>query len=94
MDADKPVIRIYHQHGETVTDAVFDMSLGDLGGILPSVGDCILNPGVRQGLNRNDPANREMWEVRKRVFNPRDMPDYIALVVQARPLHPEEEDFI
>ena len=36
---------------------------------MPSIGDMIVNPAVLQGLNRHDPANREVWNVVGRIFN-------------------------
>lgn len=93
MLQEKPYIRIYFENDGKAEDAGHDMTLDELGGILPTVGDCILAAGVLQGIDRYQPENREMWEVRKRVFNPRDLNDYIALVVKVRPLHPEEEEF-
>ncbi|HMM73937.1 MAG TPA: hypothetical protein PKC22_17220, partial [Rhodocyclaceae bacterium] len=55
-----------------------------------AVGDRILNPGVRQGLDRYSPANREIWTVVGRMFNPRDNEDYIALIVEERAPTPDE----
>lgn len=93
MKQDELVIRIYFENGGKVEDGSRDMGLDELGGVLPAVGDCILNSGVVQGLDRYRPENREMWEVRKRVFNPRDNSNYIALVVKARRLNADEEEF-
>lgn len=93
MSQDKPVIRIYFEKDGKVEDGVHDMTLDEFGGFLPAVGDCILAAGVLQGLDRYNPKNREIWEVRKRVFNPRDLNHYIALVVEARPPRAEEEEF-
>lgn len=58
------------------------------------MGDLILAPWVGEDVDRGKPQNREMWEIRKRVFNARDMKDYITLVVRERPLTPEEAEFV
>jgi hypothetical protein len=60
------------------------MDLQDFAGFLPAVGDTILNPGVIAGRDRDDPSNRDVWIVVDRVFNPRDQPNYVVLVVEER----------
>lgn len=88
-------IRIHFRSAdETIEDGLLDFGLSDFGGILPAVGDRILNPGVLQGRDRYDPLNREIWTVIGRVFNPRDEAEYIALVVDMRPPRPDEYCFI
>jgi hypothetical protein len=78
-------IRIYFRHSDgRVEDGSQDFGLRDFAGVLPAIGDTILNPGVLQGLDRNQPANREVWKVVDRVFNPRDLANYVVLVVEER----------
>jgi hypothetical protein len=78
-------IRIYFRDAAGHTeDGKLDMSLKDFGGVVPSLGDTILNPGVPTSLDRQDPTSRDVWTVVERVFNPRDQQDYIALVVTYR----------
>jgi hypothetical protein len=78
-------IRIHHQSSEGEwRDGEQDYSLKDFAGFLPDVGDMILEPGVLDGLDRNDPKNRRLLTVVQRVFNPRDMSDYVVLVVESR----------
>ena len=79
-------VRIYYRDASGYTeDAQLDMSLDDFGGVMPAIGDTILNPGVAAGLDRSQPENREVWKVVERVFNPRDNKDYVTLVVEYRP---------
>jgi len=88
-------IRIYHLNADgTTEDAGIDYTLAELGGMVPSVGDVILDPGVPQGLDRYKPENREIMVVRKRVFNPRDLQNYIALIVEVRQPAADELDMI
>jgi len=78
-------IRICKRDGDNVEDARQDFGIDDFGGTVPVIGDAILSPGVRQGLDRGKPENRRVWEVVGRVFNPHDNKDYIVLVVDERP---------
>ena len=81
-----PTIRIYFRDDiGWIEDGELDMELEDFGGFLPNVGDTILKPFVIAGLDRHVPENREVWTVVQRVFNPRDLKDYVALVVEYRP---------
>jgi hypothetical protein len=75
-------IRLYSQteSGEWV-DWQEEYDLSDFAGFLPGVGDMFLAPGVLQGLDRCDPKNRRLLTVVQRVFNPRDLSNYVALVV-------------
>ena len=59
-----------------------DYDLEAFAGFLPNVGDVILKPGVPQGLDRHDPQNRRLLTVVKRIFNPRDLQNYVVLVVE------------
>jgi hypothetical protein len=88
-------IRIHfrRQNGK-VEDNQEEFALSYFHGILPSPGDRILDPGVLQGLDRRDPENRNIWTVVGRVFNPRDLRDYVALIVEERKLTLEEEPFL
>ena len=52
--------------------------LEDFGGVLPGVGDLIVDPGVVEGRDRREPSNRQIMEVEKRYFQPRtDMNEFI-----------------
>lgn len=77
-------IRICIRSGGMIEDAKQDYGPEDFGGIVPNIGDAILAPGVTQGLNRHEPANRKVWEVVGRVFNPHDNANYVVLVVDQR----------
>lgn len=78
-------IRIYYRHENgKVEDGQQDYSLSDFANVLPAIGDTILDPGVLVGLDRRLPENRDVWKVVDRVFNPRDLADYVVLVVEER----------
>lgn len=70
-----------------------EYDLEALGGGVPAVGDLIVDPGVVQGKDRNDPADRDICQVVARYFHPRttDSGDvFIALLVTARQGRREE----
>lgn len=78
-------IRLHFQReGGAIEDAEHDFRLAEFAGILPSIGDQILYPGVRSGLARDELGNRRLLTVVGRVFNPRDLKDYVALIVEER----------
>lgn len=88
-------IRIYFRHADgTLEDIQQEFGVESFAGVIPAIGDMIVDPGVRQGLNRHEPTNRRVWDVVGRVFNPRDMVDYIALVVEERVPNPHEYSVI
>ena len=78
-------IRIYFREPDgKLEDSQQEFGIESFAGVIPAIGDMIVDPGVLQGLNRHDPKNRRVWDVVGRVFNPRDMADYVALVVEER----------
>ena len=77
-----------------IVDAVHDLTLADFAGFLPNVGDWILEPGVPTGLDRQDPKNRNIWVVVQRMFNPRDMENGVALIVEDQKPTPNEYDLL
>lgn len=90
-----PNFRIYERDSDgQIEDRQHDMSLDDFGGQCPLVGDLIVEAGVPSHLDRSDPANRKIWTVVARVFNPRDLPDYIALIVEERAPTATEAAFV
>lgn len=88
-------VRIYYtsDDGEW-QDGQIDYPLSSFAGVLPAVGDLILEPGVLHGKDRHDPDNREMLEVKKRVFGARDFPNIVALLVEKRKVDLLEQDLI
>jgi len=79
-------IRIYIRDDQgRAHDNSEDFGLEDFAGHLPAIGDTILDPGVLGGLDRSIAENRRIWTVRERIFNPRDLKDYVVLVVEERP---------
>lgn len=88
-------IRIYTRDVDgTLVDYEQDFGVETFAGQIPAIGDMIVNPGVSQGLDRHDPSNRELWIVVGRVFNPRDLNDYVALIVEERAPHPGENGVV
>ena len=78
-------IRFHYRNGDDVwQDGGQDYSLDEFAGVLPSIGDMILEPGVPQGRDRQDRKNRRLLTVVHRVFNARDLPNYVALIVDAQ----------
>jgi hypothetical protein len=78
-------VRIYYREPDgRLVDGEQDFDLSSFAGILPSIGDWIIEPGVPQGSDRREPSNRIIWTVVGRVFNPRDLEDYVALIVEER----------
>lgn len=75
---------LFHRADGTIEDAQQDYSLADFAGVLPTIGDQILDPGVVSGRKRDDLINRRVWTVVGRVFNPRDNANYVALIVDER----------
>lgn len=88
-------IRIYFRNADgALEDSQQEFGVESFAGVIPAIGDMIVDPGVLQGLNRHELANRRVWDVVGRVFNPRDMDDYIALVVEERVPNPHEYSVI
>lgn len=99
------VIRILQRDANgNIEDAGQDFSPSDFAGMVPSIGDHILNPGVSGGQRRDDgalifprgdvPTNRALWLVVDRFFNPKDLKSYVGLVVEERTLTPEEYSLV
>lgn len=65
-------------------DTQEELGLEHVGGVVPQAGDEILDSGVLSGLDRYDITNRRIWTVVRRLFNPADNPDYVALIVTRR----------
>lgn len=83
-------IRVYFREADgMLVDSQQEFDIESFAGLVPGVGDMIVKPGVPQGLDRHEPSNREIWDVVGRVFNPRDMNDYVALIVEERVPNPQ-----
>lgn len=88
-------IRIYFREADgTLVHNQQEFGVETFAGQVSAIGDMIVNPGVPQGLDRHDPSNREVWDVVGRVFNPRDMNDYVALIVEERAPEPREHNVV
>lgn len=78
-------VRIYVRSEDgSVADDEETFGLETFAGVLPSIGDTILDPGVFAHLDRTLPESRTVWKVVDRVFNPRDLANYVVLVVEER----------
>jgi hypothetical protein len=76
-------IRLHYRRNKgQVEDAQHEFSLADFAGVLPAIGDTILHPGVVSGLPRDHLNSRRLLTVVGRVFNPKDLSDYVALIVE------------
>ena len=81
------LIRLYVEEDGQLIDMKHEFELPDLAGTVPAVGDFIVDPGVVQGQDRNNPANRTIYEVISRYFLPHAHGDglaYVAVVVNSR----------
>lgn len=78
-------IRILFRSFEgSIEDGQLEFDTGAFAGMVPAIGDTILDPGVPSGMDRNTPRNREVWAVVGRVFNPKDFENSVALIVERR----------
>jgi hypothetical protein len=85
------IVRLHYKMADgTIMDAANEYELSDFAGVLPSVGDQMLDPGVRAAKDRARPKNRELLTIVSRVFNPRDNKNYVALICESRPLSAAE----
>jgi hypothetical protein len=60
----------------------------------PTSATGFLSPEFPQGLDRREPKNRNIWVVVQRMFNPRDMENGVALIVEDRVPTPAEYDLL
>lgn len=82
QDPSEVIVRLYQQDAAgDWHDYQRDYGLEDFAGIVPSIGDKFLEPGVLQGLDRYQAVNRRLYTVVERFFNPRDLTNYVVLVV-------------
>jgi hypothetical protein len=83
-------IRLFIVSGDALDPQPEDYTPAELGGIVPGVGDVIVDPGVAQGLAR-DPGNRTVFEVQRRYIQPDNSHGArICLVVLERRGRPDE----
>lgn len=80
--------RLYErdEHG-ILEDLKFEFELPELG-VVPVVGDLILDQGVPVGMSRYDPESRTLYEVKERYFLPGQGTSsdivWVVLVVETR----------
>ncbi|HEV7229392.1 hypothetical protein [Brevundimonas sp.] len=80
------IIRIFGDY-ETYETKYEDYGIENFGGVVPSVGDIIVSPGVTRGADRNDPDNRTLYVVKERYWLPstgEKDPVRLGLVVATR----------
>lgn len=87
-------IRVTVEHLEGTLSDAGDYGPEHFGGIVPGVGDEILDAFAAPDAVRTDPSHRAIWKVKRRVFNPRDQGDYIALLVEETIGSEEDRFFI
>ena len=91
-------IRLYGIEDDgTYYDMRDTYDLDDFGGVLPVVGDLIIDPGVLGGLDRKASENRTVLEVAHRHIQPSTPGDddrWIVLVCNQRPGLPMEADIV
>lgn len=93
----KTIIRLYEDEGNSLSFNRSEFDLSEFGGHLPIVGDLIIDPGVVQGLDRNEPTNRTIFEVTARYFAPGSRDDgytYVCFVVKPRAGTDKEADIL
>lgn len=93
MEQLETVVRLFVQEDGACEWTREHYALEDLGGTIPSVGDLIVDPGVPQGRDRMEPANRRIYEVTARYFRPRTPGTpyvMVRLLVTERRGRPEE----
>lgn len=97
------VARLYSKNPDGhLEDMQNEIDGDEIGGVLPNVGDLIVEPGVPEGLSRIEPQNRTVYEVESRYFLPghsiRNRPSgaatYVALVVKQRTGLESERDLV
>jgi hypothetical protein len=90
------VIRLHYRAANgKIEDAQQDYGLETFGGFLPAVGDQVLDPGAAAaGVDRTARQNRRMWTVVQRVFNPRDIENYVAQIVEEHTPTENEEALV
>ena len=88
-------IRIYDRDQDgKLFDLSEDFSPTDFAGTIPRIGDAILQPGVPAPLDRSVHTNRTLWRVVDRIFNPRDLANYVLLVVEEEPITENRKSII
>lgn len=64
-----PMLRLYERNAAGLVELPsLGWQLSDFAGVVPSVGDCIINSGVQSGRDRTDPIERTVYEVVARWF--------------------------
>lgn len=89
------LVRIYIRKADgKLEDTSEAYEVSNFGGIIPTVGDKFLNPWTSEQTTRNDPGNREIYTVLERVFNPRDLKDYVVLICSVSPCDENDRELL
>lgn len=88
-------IRILHREPDgKIVDGQVEFGCEHFARQVPAIGDMIVDPGVLQGQDRTLPQNRQVWTVVGRAFNPRDIEDMVALIVETHDGNQADEAFL
>ncbi|NYZ25182.1 hypothetical protein HND93_36260 [Azospirillum sp. ROY-1-1-2] len=94
-----PMVVIYFKKGNHFEQTGESFYLSETGGVLPAIGDLLIDPGVTVGQSRTNPKSRIVREVISRYFIPgsdqrtsTQHPPHIILVVKERTGNPDEVD--
>lgn len=95
MSEKEIAIRLHIENENTgrYEDIGWEYDFFHLANTVPVIGDLIVDPGVVKGLDRNNPANRTIYEVVARYFLPHAHGDdlsYAAIIVKPRPATDKE----
>lgn len=91
----KRIARLYKRDSAIglLLDMKIDFVLWEKEGVLPDIGDKIIDPGVLQGKDRRDPLRRTVYEVVGRYYG-LENETHVAIVVKERTGLGHEEDLL
>jgi hypothetical protein len=80
--------------GGLIKDIRMELTLDELGGVLPSVGDLIISPVGKVDADGTEGPPPAIWTVVARVFRLAGQEDCIGLVVEQRALNGSDQVFL
>lgn len=90
-----PVIRLHLiDEAGAIVDTGTNLTLADFAGALPLPGDRIVQPPPSDLPDDAPSPERVMLDVVGRVFRPRDLAEFVALICRARPATVEEAEVL
>lgn len=72
----------FRETDRTLVNKRQEFGVESFAGVIPAVGNKVVDRGVLKRLNRREPKSRRMWNIVGRVFNPRDIHDCVELIVE------------